>query len=235
MTVLVATAPLLAAYLGFGTLRRFPKRDQPFVVSALILFGCLIFGLISMALADRFQDVGVAASGQVNFFKPPEEYSLDESRLLSGRAQIWSTYIFGWLRGTTINHIFGFGPESWDRVYPLYAHNTLVSSLYEYGFWGVIGDLWLWFSMLAAALRVRHPQRGTLVGAHVSFIVLNMSTMPMWMIEGNLLYGVICGYTLYLLSLQGRRSAPVKPSTARSHPVPGLEQRAKPVSPRGLR
>src|SRR5262249_38752424 len=159
-TVLVAIAPLLAAYFGFSSLRQFPKRDRPFVVSALIMLGCLVFGIITMALADRFQDVGVAASGHVNFFKPPEEYSLDEARLLSGRAHIWSTYIFGWLRGSTINHIFGFGPEAWDGVFPLYAHNTLVSSLYEYGFWGVIGDLWLWFSMLAAALRVRHPQRG---------------------------------------------------------------------------
>ena len=26
-----------------------------------------------------------------------------------------------------------------------------------------------------------------------------MATMPHWTIEGNLLYGIICGYTFYLL------------------------------------
>jgi hypothetical protein len=51
-----------------------------------------------------------------------------------------------------------------------------------------------------------------------------MSTMPMWMIEGNILYGIICGYTLYLLSLQNKRpsaelvvtpaSTPARPGAA---------------------
>jgi hypothetical protein len=77
-----------------------------------------------------------------------------------------------------------------------------VNYLYEYGIVEVIALLYLWLSMLMAALRVRHPHSGVLVGAHLSFLMLNMSTMPMWMIEGNILYGIICGYTLYLLSLQ---------------------------------
>jgi len=46
------------------------------------------------------------------------------------------------------------------------------------------------------------------------------------MIEGNLLYGLICGYTFYLLSLQGARSsAQTRPYTARNHPALELEQR----------
>jgi len=61
--------------------------------------------------------------------------------------------------------------------------------------------------MLAAALRTRHPHTGVLVGAHLSYLVLNMSTMPMWMIEGNILYGIICGYTLYVLSLRSKPAA----------------------------
>ena len=225
-TAVVAIVPMLAAYFGFSSLNRFPRRDHPFIVSALILGGCLFFGIITMALAERFQDVGVAASGHMDFLKPPEQYSVDETRLLSGRPHIWSMYVYGWIRGSNINHLFGFGPESWQTVFPLYAHNTLINNLYEYGFLGVAAALWLWLSMLAAALRVRHPQRGMLVGAHVSFIVLNMSTMPMWMIEGNLLYGLICGYTFYLLSLQGgRRPAQTRPHTARNHPALELEQR----------
>ena len=109
-----------------------------------------------------------------------------------------------------MNYLFGFGPESYQEAFPLYAHNTLVNHLYEYGMVGVAGVLYLWLSMLVAALRVRHPARGILVGAHVSFLVLNMATMPMWMVEGNILYGVICGYTFHLLSLQAPREAPAR-------------------------
>ena len=223
-TTLVAIAPLLLAYFGFSTLQRFPLRDRPFVVSALIVVVAIAFGLVSLLFAERFGDVGVAASGDVNFFKPAEEYTVEESRLLSGRPRIWSMYIHGWLRGDLTEYVIGFGPESWGRDYAVYAHNTLINGLYEYGVVGVVGILFLWFSMLAAALRVRHPNRGVLVGAHLSFLMLNMSTMPMWMIEGNILYGIICGYTLYLLSLQNKRpsaelvvtpaSTPARPGAA---------------------
>jgi hypothetical protein len=203
-TTLVAIAPLLIMYFGFSSLQRFPLRDRPFVVSALLVGVGIAIGLASLLFAERFQDVAVVTSGDVNFFKPPDEYSVHESRLLSGRPRIWSSYIFAWLQGGLINHVIGFGPESWNGFFTRYAHNTLVNYLYEYGLIGVAGILFLWSSMLAAAFRVRHPHGATLVGAHLSFLLLNMSTMPMWMIEGNILYGVICGYTLYLLSLQSR-------------------------------
>jgi hypothetical protein len=203
-TTLVAIVPLLLAFFGFTTLQRFPTRDRPFVVSSLIVLAAFGLGLVSLVFAERFQDVGVVATGDVNFFKPPHEYTVEETRLLSGRPRIWSGYIYAWLQGGPIQHLIGFGPESSDQVMVVYAHNTLVSYLYELGLVGVAGILILWFSMLAAALRVRHRHRGVLVGAHLSFLMLNMSTMPMWMIEGNILYGIICGYTLYLLSLQKR-------------------------------
>lgn len=207
-TTLVAIVPLLLAYFGFSTLQRFPLRDRPFVVSALIVLIAVALGLASLMFAERFGDVGVAASGDVNFFKPADQYTVEESRLLSGRPRIWSMYIYAWLDNDLVEYIIGAGPESWNQRFTVYAHNTLINYLYEYGVVGVAGILFLWFSMLAAALRVRHPQRGTLVGAHLSFLMLNMSTMPMWMIEGNILYGIICGYTFYLLSLQARVPAP---------------------------
>jgi hypothetical protein len=233
-TTLVAIAPLLLAYFGFSTLQRFPQRDRPFVVSALIVVIAVALGLVSLLFAERFGDVTVAASGDVNFFKPPDQYTVEESRLLSGRPRIWSMYIFGWLRGDLTEHVIGFGPESWSSSYTLYAHNTLINYLYEYGVVGVAGILFLWLSMLAAALRVRHPHRGVLVGAHLSFLMLNMSTMPMWMIEGNILYGVICGYTLYLLSVQARprETAPVHGRAQRQTRQAGRSAQPLPVDTR---
>ena len=204
-TTLVAIAPLLITYLAASSLGRFPLRDRPFVASFLIVAGALTLGILSLFLAERFNDVTVAGSVDVNFFKPPSEYTVDEGRLLSGRPYIWSSYFYAWLKGDLTEYVIGFGPESWNDAFPLYAHNTLVNYLYEYGVVGVFVILWVWMSMLVSALRVRHPQGGVLVGAHLSYIVLNMATMPMWMVEGNILYGLICGYTLYLLSLQRKQ------------------------------
>lgn len=201
-TTLVAIAPLLLMYFFSSSIRPFPLRDRPFIVAALIVAGAIVLGVVSLLFAERFNDVTVMTSGDVNFFKRPSEYTVDEGRLLSGRPYIWSSYIFAWLDGDLTEYVIGFGPESWNDIFPLYAHNTMVNYLYEYGVVGVVILLWVWGSMLVSALRVRHPQGGVLVGAHLSYIVLNMATMPMWMVEGNILYGLICGYTLYLLSLQ---------------------------------
>lgn len=206
-TTLVAIAPLVIMYFAATSLSRFRLQDRPFIVSALIVVGAIGLGVLSLLFAERFNDVTAITSGDVDFFKRPSEYTVDEGRLLSGRPYIWSSYIFAWIDGDFTEYVIGFGPESWNDTFPLYAHNTLVNYLYEYGLVGVVVLLWVWFSMLASALRVRHPHAGVLVGAHLSFIVLNMATMPMWMIEGNILYGMICGYTLYLLSLQRRQAA----------------------------
>jgi len=205
-TTLVAIAPLLLMYFFFSSLRPFPLRDRPFIVASLIIIGAIGLGVVSLLFAERFNDVSVVTSGDVNFFKRPAEYTVDEGRLLSGRPYIWSSYIFAWLDGDLTEYVIGFGPESWNDTFPLYAHNTLVNYLYEYGIVGVVILLWVWGSMLVSALRVRHPQGGVLVGAHLSYIVLNMATMPMWMVEGNILYGLICGYTLYLLSQQRQQA-----------------------------
>lgn len=218
-TTLVAIAPLLLMFFAATSLRPFPWRDRPFVVSALVVVVAMLAGVISLIFAERFEDVGVVTSGSIDFFKPSEEYTVEESRVLSGRPRIWSMYIYAWIRGDMLNHVLGFGPESWAEIFPLYAHNTLVNTLYEYGPVGVIGMLVLWGSCLAAALRVRHPQRGVLLGAHLSFLMLNMSTMPMWMVEGNILYGIICGYTLYLLSQQQQQQRAQNQRVMR-HPAP---------------
>jgi hypothetical protein len=64
---------------------------------------------------------------------------------------------------------------------------------------------------------VKHGPKGKLLAAHASFLLLNMATMPHWTIEGNLLYGIICGYTFYLLLGPATKTVPRPasvPSTA---------------------
>src|SRR3546814_10968395 len=56
---------------------------------------------------------------------------------MSGRTLIWSSYIYAWADGTPLQHLFGLGPESWEGVFKVYPHNTLVATLYELGWFGV--------------------------------------------------------------------------------------------------
>lgn len=189
-----------------------------------------MFGVVSLLFAERFNDVTVMTSGDVNFFKRPSEYTVDEGRLLSGRPYIWSSYIFAWLDGDLTEYVIGFGPESWNDIFPLYAHNTLVNYLYEYapsassfcfGF-----GVRCWF----AAARAPPAGRRVLVGAHLSYIVLNMATMPMWMVEGNILYGLICGYTLSTCCrCKDSNSAPVRYCAPPSSPAAAALPKGAPL------
>jgi hypothetical protein len=38
--------------------------------------------------------------------------------------------------------------------------------------------------------------RNLLLGGHLSFLVLNLATMAHWQVEGNMLYGLLSGYTI---------------------------------------
>ncbi len=55
---------------------------------------------------------------------------------------------------------------------------------------------------------MKHGPKGKLLAAHASFLLLNMATMPHWTIEGNILYGIICGYTFYLLLGPATKTGP---------------------------
>jgi hypothetical protein len=201
-------------------------------------------------LRDRFADLAVTLGNSGDLMKPQALYTDDERLLLSTRPYIWSGYIYAYLDGGTRNHLLGFGPDSWMTVFPVYAHNTLISQLYEYGVVGVGAIVLLWATMLACALQVKRGPRGKLLAAHVSFLLLNMATMPHWMIEGDILYGIVCGYTLYLFygpaampvaakprpapwprpRLLSADPDPVPPGARAPHPVPG--GLVIPISPR---
>ncbi len=205
-TAILAFAPLAFVYFNLDILGRFPPRQRIILgVGVLIVTGVLAL-VAAWMLRERFLDLFTTLSNIDSLMKPQAEYTQEEHDLLSSRPYIWSGYIFAYLAGETKNYLLGFGPDSWIPVFRVYAHNTLVSMLYEYGLFGVFAISAIWATMLVMALRVKEGPRGKLVAAHLSFFLLNMATMPHWMIEGDLLYGIICGYTLFLAL--GRAPAP---------------------------
>jgi hypothetical protein len=125
---------------------------------------------------------------------------------MSGRPLIWSSYIYAWADGTPLQHLFGLGPESWEGVFKVYPHNTLVATLYELGWFGVAAMIALWTVMFVAAASAR-GHRFQLIAAHLAFFLLNMATMPFWQVEGLALYGLLCGYTVHAARASARRDA----------------------------
>lgn len=205
-TTLISIAPLVAVSLLIDGMRRFLPRQRAIVGSALMVL--IAAGSLGIAIseADRFSDVGVLISRNTSLIKPPATFSTEDRHVMSGRPLIWSEYYYAWDASTPRQHAIGLGPETWTGKIAVYAHNTLVSALYEVGWVGVICYLLLWFWFLALAFLVPKPARWACLAGHVSFLILNMATMPMWNIEGLIYYGLLCGYTVYMVRNR-RRSA----------------------------
>ena len=206
-TSIIAMAPLLMTALVFGVMQSFIPRQRPLAaVLGLFLLGGALAAVPTLA-GDRFDPLFEAIGKSEQLIKPPEQYSEAEKKILSGRAHMWADYFAAWDAGTPRQHWFGFGQDSWQGKFRRYAHNTLFSQLYELGLFGVMANILLWLWMLAAAARIQHPVRPLLVSAHLSFIVLNMATMPFWQVEGVMFYALMCALTFYWLQ-ESRRLEP---------------------------
>lgn len=197
-TSLIALAPLAVGYFTFSTARAFTTKQRLFI-GIISLLGVLALTLGAVwLLRERMTDIAVAASGE-SLFKPPAEFTEADRDLFSGRFYLWSRYIEGYLAGDDLRILFGFGPDAWTNVFHLYAHNTVISYLYEFGLFGAALIILVWASMLARASIIPDPWlRGQLMFAHIGFIILNFATMPHWLIEGLIFYGLLCGLTIAL-------------------------------------
>ena len=208
-TTILAIAPLLFAAFALPELRKLHEEHKHLVRFGAV-FLVIVLGVAGgFVLQERFHALVTSFQQFDLVFRSPLDFGWEQRRLLSGRLHIWAYYIDGYRQGGPVQHVFGFGPESWVPVMDNYAHNTLASHLYEYGWVGVAATLLLWGSMLVAAAASPGPQRPMLVAAHAGFLLLNMATMPHWQIEGNIFYGLLCGYTLYIRRIsQVSRASP---------------------------
>lgn len=219
-TTILAFAPLtLAAFLSGLTLS--VRRDQraSMAVTAMVA-GVLLVSVAALSYSASFADLAAFLADPAGLIKPPRDFDLLERQVMSGRPLIWSSYIYAWAAGTPLQHLFGLGPESWEGVFKVYPHNTLIATLYELGWFGVAAMIALWTVMFAAAASA-HGERFKLLAAHFAFFLLNMATMPFWQVEGLALYGLLCGYTIHaaraaprpwpLRAAEARRRLPAGP------------------------
>jgi hypothetical protein len=211
----------LGAYAVFAGIKHTfePKLRTALLVGLFSAIAVLL--IIGIATSERFADIANVATGQVEFLRAPESLSRDERQVFTGRAYLWSLYLHAWANGEPMQQLVGFGPESWvDHFNPaLYAHNTFIGVLFDLGLVGAAAVLFLMGSGLFLAARGASPLR--MIAAHVSFILINFATMPMWMIPGLITYGFVWAYTLYELEgarrgvpWWGRRGMPLAPEAA---------------------
>ena len=231
-TAILAMLPLAFATFWIG-ISQYVKSDQRRPVSVMVLMLCLVgAAAVAIAYQQRFADLATFLSDPGSLIKDPRSFTQMDRQIMSGRALIWSEYLTAYADGTPLNHLFGFGPESWTEAFDVYPHNTLISILYELGALGVAAMLLLWATMTAQALRARRHERPILIAAHASFILLNFATMPFWQVEGLALYAVLSGYTLFSARARARAGAESgwgrAPSGNRAAP-PGIHR-----PPRGI-
>ncbi|HEU0066384.1 MAG TPA: hypothetical protein VFQ57_03995 [Sphingomonas sp.] len=196
-TVILAMMPLVGVAVLMDAPRHFVARQRAFVAGIMALLVVTVGVGGGIAGEERFADIGVAVTRGTDIIKRPELFSVEERRVMSGRPLIWSGYLYGWLDGTPKQKMLGHGPGSSSKHFVLYAHNTLVSALFEMGVLGVIATILLWLWMLGLAVLSKSGPKAEIIVAHVCFFILNMATMPMWMMEGMIFYGVLCGVTLH--------------------------------------
>jgi len=205
-TSILALTPLALATFLVGLTVSVRRDQRALMATAAIVGGLIIVATAAVFYSDKFSDLATFLSDPSQLIKPPREFNYADRQVMSARPLIWSSYLYAWLDGGPLRHLFGFGPESWEGLFKVYPHNTLVATLYELGVFGVAAMLLLWAVMFSAALSSR-TERFKLIAAHFAFFLLNMATMPFWQVEGLGLYGFLCGYTIYQARAHKRPSA----------------------------
>jgi hypothetical protein len=195
-TTAVAMLPLILWLALVAPLRTLSPRSRPLAVTAGGCAALLAIMSVNIDLGARVQSVVDFASNPTDFMRPVSTFTRQERSTNSGRAYVWAQYAEAYAESRPLAKTIGHGPDSWEMVFSVYAQNTILSYLYEFGFLGAVTVCLLWLTMMVPLLSVPRHVRIPLIAMHGGFLILNLSTMPLWQIEGVLMYGLICGMTL---------------------------------------
>lgn len=213
-TSVIAAAPILLMHIIFGSANNARAGLANYVRAGAFLFAIIFGAFMTVLLSQRMADLGTLLTSGGGLIKPPSAFGTEDRSLLSGRILIWSDYLYTTLRSDVSNLVFGFGPDSWQQVFSIYAHNVYISYVYEIGFVGTALYLYMLAHFMWLALAARPDKRWHLVGIHLCYGILCLGTMPTFSIEGVLFYAVICGYTLYYYLAERVKSKHVMPGNS---------------------
>ena len=212
-TTMIAFAPFFLLVLMIEPLKRLSGPMRSGILSLYALMLPLALMLAGPSVVNRFEDLTAITSVDELLTQSPLEFNREQRQLMSGRFLIWARYVSAWRDGNAREKLVGFGPEARTPApaaeggKDLYAHNTLISSLYEYGILGFMAYVSFFVAMVIMAFRTPREVRARSIAAATSIVILNMSTMPMWQFEGIIITGLVWGYIIHMVKFhrRGRR------------------------------
>ena len=203
-TAMGAMVPMIIALLVVNGMRKVVKNQQIYAIGVVSLAILCIVPIVLSLFAERFETLTILLQSPGLPLKDPGAFTYEERQVMSGRAFIWAEYLKIWAEAPTLQKFVGFGADAWEDYFNLYAHNTLVSTVFEFGIAGVSLMVLLWVWMITIAWRCGPPLSWIFVASHLGFTLLNMATMPFWMIEGLVFYALLCGVSLFAFDLARR-------------------------------
>ncbi|MFT6085198.1 MAG: hypothetical protein ACJA11_000423 [Glaciecola sp.] len=196
-TTIIAVLPVLLIFFFSKAESKIEQKYHPFFILA---FGCCSLFLLSVFFTfnqERFADIGIVLGSIENLIKAPLYYTELEKDLFSERLYIWSQYLSAFFAADTWTHIFGFGPESYIGRFEKYAHNTFVSFLYEFGYLGFFIFIIFNLILLKNAFLLRNKAISLRIFySLIGFLTLNLATMPLWALEGMIIYAILISVIL---------------------------------------
>ncbi|MDH3667669.1 MAG: O-antigen ligase family protein [Paracoccaceae bacterium] len=232
-TNILASAPIILVY--FFARGRDMNLSRKLIAVPMFLTAAFLVVEAGDILFARFTDILVVLGDPGALIKPPTYYTDAEKDIFSGRVYIWALYIHAFVKTDIARQLIGFGPESYESTMPIYAHNTFVSYLFEYGLIGVtlIGIWFIQNLLYVARSDDQVIARGGAAG-QLAFLLANLATMPLWQIEGLILYALLLATALSPSEAPaGYPEGSVRASA--SSPFPGSSGRARATRERGRR
>ena len=201
-TTLIAALPLIAMFIYDQYWKGGGTKKLSFSLIFAIAFMSLFFIEIDVLL-DRFIEIPQVLGNASDLMTSPENYTNEEKRYLSGRLYIWSDYIALTNEGDWLHILIGNGMDSWKNYFLKYAHNTFVSFYYELGISGLAILSFIFFQMFKQVILLKERKvKYILSGMVMSFLILNLGTMPLWQIEGIFLFSYIFSFICYFSILE---------------------------------
>lgn len=175
----------------------------------MLLFGGIAFGALVVTFgtefAGKFNDVRVLLDDPGRYFDFSDTgayaYSEDRTaeghRLLSGRVELFNSYIAYWVQAPLMQKVFGLGPEFGTDAIGWIAHNEFVSSFVEQG---VVGLIVLLGVIISAVLVMRKALRGgdmlsiSCAALLVGFLVTTLASMTFRETRALIVMGIMLGF-----------------------------------------
>lgn len=194
-TNIIATLPVIGAGLFLGTIKLLPKEMKPIAFIGAALSALVLIMVFPYVVPSRFDDIFHAFDEGMIFLQNPEYFTFAQKGILNYRLFIWSWHFEGWRDGDLLQKVIGYGPAAWQYVFPRYAHNTIISYLFEFGIVGVVVILYVFGYYFYLSMTLPSREDAVRVTAClIGFLLCNMATQPLWGIEGLMIYGVVLGY-----------------------------------------